>query len=270
MGSMGMPRCLARPFPEPAGIMPSDTSVPQRARAVSLTVPSPPHAAHRPYRCRRQGVQGAWHRRGMPSMLSPPQTLPQIGVMLSYRRFPFVGSARDWIYDKQQSVVFRVHIVAKLAKFSKISKNHHDLGRGKALMSSTRGNGSPDETKSASARAISISSLHPARAAYVPLGLASYVASSLTAPGKDRYRRHRAPWPRGWPQALPLWHGWCGIRACATACAMLHRRFRVYIRWGIPRLCARRTNSPASEADTPARAASVSRVLLSTTRSASQ
>ena len=35
----------ARPLPEPAGRMPRAVAVPQRPRAVSLTVPSPPQAS---------------------------------------------------------------------------------------------------------------------------------------------------------------------------------------------------------------------------------
>ena len=44
LGSMGMCRCLASPFPEPQGIIPSAVFVCTRERPISLIVPSPPIA----------------------------------------------------------------------------------------------------------------------------------------------------------------------------------------------------------------------------------
>jgi len=43
------PRCMASPFPEPAGIMPKITSLPTRAEATSLIEPSPPTATTNSY-----------------------------------------------------------------------------------------------------------------------------------------------------------------------------------------------------------------------------
>lgn len=43
-GVCGNIRCLARPLPEPAGMMPSAVGDSLKARATSLTVPSPPTA----------------------------------------------------------------------------------------------------------------------------------------------------------------------------------------------------------------------------------
>ena len=42
----GIPRCRARPFPEPVGIIPTAASVFTNPRATSFTVPSPPTATN--------------------------------------------------------------------------------------------------------------------------------------------------------------------------------------------------------------------------------